>query len=196
MESLSQYGIHNNEYNERQLKMLNMGIFMGVDISYYAYPELDDKQMWVIFEGLVNNLDVTIYNKPWFTHKQMEVLFDGLQNNINVKCIARTDLNHKQMYEILIGIMNGVNMKRHINRNLTAKQLKQIRIGEEHNIDTSTYAYCYNNVFNMFINRILLEHKINPEEHHILILAEELLNKIYKVYRKIFKVNNYVRKCV
>ena len=74
METLNQYGIRNSDYNDRQLKILNMGIFMGIDISYYAYPELNDKQMWVIFEGLVNNLDVTVYNKPWFTYIQMEVL--------------------------------------------------------------------------------------------------------------------------
>ena len=58
-------------FNEKQLKVIEIGITAGLDVSIYAKPEFSDSQMSAILWGLGYGLDVSSYAKPEFDGEEM-----------------------------------------------------------------------------------------------------------------------------
>ena len=71
-------------FNKFQKFIIKLGIFKGLDVSWYANPEFEDLQMLNIFKGLKRGLDVSYYADPKFTWKQMEEILEGLEKGIDV----------------------------------------------------------------------------------------------------------------
>ena len=116
----------NSEFNFSQFVEISRGLYSGIDVSKYAFPELNGKkmgnyryilniekrtgysanfnfnsdQMYEIEKGLDKGLDVSVYDKEEFNEDQMKQIRLGLEKNLDVSKYAKPEYNWKIMRKI------------------------------------------------------------------------------------------------
>ena len=81
--------------NDLQMKEIELGKKLGLDISVYAKPEFNNLQMATIRTGLQKGLDVTEYANPAFDSEQMYLIMYGMCSGVDYKVYSKLDKNGK-----------------------------------------------------------------------------------------------------
>ena len=70
-----------SRFDDRQKKMIEIGLDWEVDVSVYANPEFDVYQMGSILHGLSSNVDATVYAKPEYDSNLMDIICICLESS-------------------------------------------------------------------------------------------------------------------
>lgn len=91
------------KYSIAQMKEINDGLCVGIDVSVYAKPELTSNKMREIKARLIRckfNHSVNISGN--FTDEQMMLILFRKEKGLDYESLAKPDLSYKDMRKTLI----------------------------------------------------------------------------------------------
>lgn len=157
------------EFDEEQIKIIELGKDSGVDVSIFARPEYDARQMEQIFLGLERNTDISLFADCKFTSAQMYEIRSGIEDGVKASLYARKDFSEDDMFRFRCLLKDGKDITPFLDKGFTSGQIKEI-LDEEHLSRFSKKA-----VISYFKER-KLEHDISG-----------ILNKIEKTGKAVVK---------
>ena len=112
----------------------------GLDVSWYINSEFDFGQFVQISKGLWSRIDVSKYAFPELNGKKMGNYRYILNIEKRTGYSANFNFNSDQMCEIEKGLEKGLDVSVYDKEEFNEDQMKQIRLGLEKNLDVSKYA--------------------------------------------------------
>lgn len=125
------------EYMAIQMRQIRMGMMEGLPVEVYANADFDWFQMEEIRKGLMSGLNTGIYARPEIPYDKMRQVRKGLLRGIDLTPYLY--LNAGVLKELRKALVSKINIVEYINQGYVEEQLKEIRLALEKKLDIHKY---------------------------------------------------------
>lgn len=155
---------NDSRFDKLQMQEIQKGLAEGLDVSYYALPEISYQKMCELREGMLEGINLSPYKnfQPEILHKlriayqknldigrfvmqgydaeQLEQIMRALELNLNIEPYLSTNLRAVAIQEICEGLQTGMDVSLYASDRYNWQQMREIRLGLEHRMDVSVYS--------------------------------------------------------
>ncbi len=133
-----------DEFNEKQLDEIMIGILSGIDVSKIAKSYYHHAQIRELRIGLEHGLDITCYSDRFLHSKDMAIIRKAMEQGFDVELLLNRDLNFKQREQIYLGMVSGICYQSYSSSVYNEWKMLEVRVGLEEGFDLTSYLNTHN----------------------------------------------------